>query len=158
VQIEQMPDPDSRVTLGRDGDPFGVRRPEVAWRLSSFDARTFARATEVFIDALRRHDLASTCALAPVSSYGLPAHVDDAFHPSGTTRMSVNERSGVVDRDLAVHGTPNLFVCGSSVFPKAGYANPDADDLCAGAAPRGPAGAADSPAKRRSTGSAIRIG
>jgi hypothetical protein len=44
VQIEQMPDPDSRVTLGRDGDPFGVRRPEVAWRLTSFDARTFARA------------------------------------------------------------------------------------------------------------------
>jgi choline dehydrogenase-like flavoprotein len=56
--------------------------------------------------------------------------VDDAFHPSGTTRMSVNERSGVVDRDLAVHGTPNLFVCGSSVFPTAGYANPT-QTICA---------------------------
>jgi len=48
----------------------------------------------------------------------------DASHHIGTTRMSNTPRSGVVDSDCRVHGIDNLFVCGSSVFPTGGYANP----------------------------------
>src|SRR6185503_13581418 len=47
-----------------------------------------------------------------------------AHHPSGTTRMHDDPREGVVDADLRVHGTANLHVAGSSVFPTAGFANP----------------------------------
>ncbi|MFM7739447.1 MAG: GMC oxidoreductase [Planctomycetota bacterium] len=32
--------------------------------------------------------------------------------------------SGVVDRDLRVHGTRNVYVCSSSAFPTSGQANP----------------------------------
>ncbi len=32
--------------------------------------------------------------------------------------MAASERDGVVDRDLRVFGVNNLFVCGSSVFPR----------------------------------------
>jgi choline dehydrogenase-like flavoprotein len=45
-------------------------------------------------------------------------------HPSGTTRMSHNATNGVVSPSLNVHGTENLYVCSSSVFPTAGVANP----------------------------------
>jgi choline dehydrogenase-like flavoprotein len=38
----------------------------------------------------------------------------------GTTRMSDDPRRGVVDREGRVHGIPNLYVTGSSVFPTAG--------------------------------------
>jgi choline dehydrogenase-like flavoprotein len=38
--------------------------------------------------------------------------------------MHPDERLGVVDADCRVHGVPNLFVAGSSVFPTGGYANP----------------------------------
>ena len=38
--------------------------------------------------------------------------------------MHADERRGVVDADCRVHGVPNLFVAGSSVFPTGGYANP----------------------------------
>jgi choline dehydrogenase-like flavoprotein len=38
--------------------------------------------------------------------------------------MSDSPRSGVVNADLAVHGVPNLFVAGSSVFPTYGASNP----------------------------------
>jgi len=48
----------------------------------------------------------------------------DASHHIGTTRMSSTARTGVVDSDCRVHGIDNLFVCGSSVFPTGGYANP----------------------------------
>ncbi|MGH2469001.1 MAG: GMC family oxidoreductase, partial [Chloroflexota bacterium] len=46
-------------------------------------------------------------------------------HPMGTTRMHADPRQGVVDGHCRVHGTANVYVAGSSVFPTAaGYANP----------------------------------
>jgi choline dehydrogenase-like flavoprotein len=42
----------------------------------------------------------------------------------GTTRMSSDPHAGVVDPDGRVHGTENLWLAGSSVFPGAGHANP----------------------------------
>ena len=50
--------------------------------------------------------------------------VDYGCHPSGTTRMSDDHKMGVVDANLKVHGIGNLFICGGSVFPTSGYANP----------------------------------
>jgi choline dehydrogenase-like flavoprotein len=38
--------------------------------------------------------------------------------------MHVAPEHGVVDENSRVHGTSNLFVAGSSVFPSGGYANP----------------------------------
>jgi choline dehydrogenase-like flavoprotein len=45
-------------------------------------------------------------------------------HHMGTTRMHPDPSRGVVDEDCRVHGTSNLFVGGSSVFPTAGWAPP----------------------------------
>ena len=42
----------------------------------------------------------------------------------GTTRMSREASTGVVDEHCRVHGIDNLFIAGSSVFPTVGYANP----------------------------------
>lgn len=50
--------------------------------------------------------------------------VNSGLHHAGTTRMGADEDDGVVDANLRVYGTQNLFVCGASVFPKSGYANP----------------------------------
>ena len=48
----------------------------------------------------------------------------DASHHMGTTRMSDDPRSGVVDRDSRVHGIENLHVAGSSVFPSCSHVSP----------------------------------
>jgi choline dehydrogenase-like flavoprotein len=45
-------------------------------------------------------------------------------HHMGTTRMHRDAAQGVVDPDALVHGTSNLFIAGSSVFPGGGFANP----------------------------------
>jgi len=129
VQVEQEPNPASRVTLGRDRDALGTPRAQVDWRLSSLDARTLGTATRLFASALSGSGLAAMSHVHP-SRGALPDVVDEAYHPSGTTRMSETERSGAVDARLRVHGTANLFACGSSVFPTVGYANPT-QTLCA---------------------------
>ncbi|WP_282162215.1 GMC oxidoreductase [Ulvibacterium marinum] len=48
----------------------------------------------------------------------------DGIHQSGTTRIGKDEKEGVVDTDLKVFGTSNLYICSSSVFPTSGQANP----------------------------------
>lgn len=48
----------------------------------------------------------------------------DGIHQSGTTRIADSSEKGVVDSNLKVFGTSNLYVCSSSVFPTSGQANP----------------------------------
>lgn len=38
--------------------------------------------------------------------------------------MSSDPSSGVVNKDLQVHGMDNLFVCSNAVFPNLGAINP----------------------------------
>jgi choline dehydrogenase-like flavoprotein len=47
-----------------------------------------------------------------------------ADHAASVTRMSKQERDGVVDPDLKVHGVDNLFVISNGVFPNLGAVNP----------------------------------
>lgn len=59
-------------------------------------------------------------------------------HPQGGAALSEDRAVGVVDRDFAVHGFDNLFVCDASVFPSSVGVNPmeTVMGLAAYAAPR----------------------
>jgi choline dehydrogenase-like flavoprotein len=46
------------------------------------------------------------------------------YHQTGTTRMAASAADGVVDRNLSVFGTENLFVASTSTFPTSSQANP----------------------------------
>jgi len=52
------------------------------------------------------------------------ASVCSAAHHLGTARMAETPAGGVVNAELKVFGTPNLFVCDGSVFTTAGSVNP----------------------------------
>ena len=45
-------------------------------------------------------------------------------HHMGTTRMSSSDKNGVVDSNLKLFGTKNLYILGSSVFPTGGHVPP----------------------------------
>ena len=51
------------------------------------------------------------------------AELASGAHHSGTCRMADSAESGVCDRDAAVFGLQNLYVCDGSLIPQAGYAN-----------------------------------
>jgi choline dehydrogenase-like flavoprotein len=50
--------------------------------------------------------------------------MDWGNHHMGTTRMSADPKTGVVDPNSQVFGVSNLYVAGSSVFPTYGASNP----------------------------------
>jgi choline dehydrogenase-like flavoprotein len=50
----------------------------------------------------------------------------------GGTCMGSLESGGVVDRDCRVYGTQNLYMAGSSVFPRGGSVNPTMNAIAVG--------------------------
>ncbi|HMG51764.1 MAG TPA: GMC oxidoreductase [Inquilinus sp.] len=123
---EHAPNPDSRLQLSHQRDDSGLRRLKVDLRFTTADARSVVRSHRAIAAWLRTRDLGTL-------SYRMPeeelepfvlAQARDGVHQIGTTRMSADPRHGVVDRDCRVHGSANLFIAGSSVFPTSGQANP----------------------------------
>lgn len=123
-QMEQEPDATSRVTIEpRVTDRFGLPLLRLDWRIGESTRRSQHRMHELMDLALRRIGVSSFRS-AVLDSPGEQLEVLDMKHPSGTTRMSTSPSTGVVDGDCRVHGTPNLFIAGSSIFPTTGHFNP----------------------------------
>ncbi|MET8776715.1 GMC family oxidoreductase [Nocardia sp. NPDC004654] len=123
--VEQAPNAESRVTLTDRADRLGVPTVRVDWRVHAQEDATVRRAAALAVAEFARLGLPTPTLFewaAPDSA--LPLELTDWAHPTGTTRMSADPRAGVVDTDCLVHGTDNLFVAGSSVFPTTGHANP----------------------------------
>lgn len=122
VMAEQAPNPESRVKLGRKRDRLGLPVTELDWRWTDQDLYSLRRTLEIFAEAFRQSGLGT---LETMLNPGAPAPaVFGNWHHLGTTRMHRDPAKGVVDEHCQVHGVPNLFLAGSSVFPTGGYANP----------------------------------
>ena len=48
----------------------------------------------------------------------------DGAHATSTCRMSSSDPDGVVNKNLKVHGTDNLYVCSNAVYPNVTAVNP----------------------------------
>jgi choline dehydrogenase-like flavoprotein len=114
--VEQLPDPENRVTLdATERDMYGVPLPRLAYRIDDYAKAGLAAARAAHEEIFRRLGTAQV------------HHKDDfagAGHIIGTARMGEDPKTSVVDRDLRSHEHRNLFILGSSVFPTSATANP----------------------------------
>jgi hypothetical protein len=122
---EQVPNPDSRITLGRETDSFGLPRAVIDLRFVDQDVESVIESHRILDEALHANKIGYLEYW--YSGERLRERVydqaADGYHQVGTTRMGDDPRASVVDRDLKVHGVGNLFVVSSSVFPTSGQAN-----------------------------------
>jgi len=132
VRAEQAPSPDSRLTLSDDRDALGVPRVRLDWRLNALDVHSVDVLARTLGEELERLGLGR---VEPAEWLADPsggwrtdplisAHPIGGYHHMGTTRMADSAREGVTDGRGRVHGLPNLYVAGSSLFPTGGWANP----------------------------------
>jgi len=127
-QSEHAPLPESRVTLDESNvDDFGMPRLDVSVRFSDIDYRTITTFVRLFKERLESQGLGKLH-LSEKDKEFLDHPEKQKFnsnaHHIGTTRMSSDPETGVVDTNCKVHGVDNLYVAGSSVFPTSGHANP----------------------------------
>jgi glucose dehydrogenase len=114
--IEQLPDPENRVTLDpHETDVYGVPLPRLAYRLDAYVQAGLAAAR---VAHAKIFDL-----LGATEIQHRPA-AEGAGHIIGTARMGNDPKTSVVDRDLRSHDHRNLFILGSAVFPTSATANP----------------------------------
>lgn len=122
---EQLPNPDSRITLSEKKDAFGQRESNVDFNLTDTDKITMGR----LIDAISR--TFGQVGIGRVRTFESgrfapwpPRQISYGPHHMGTTRMSTSPRTGVVDANLRLHDVSNVYVAGSSVFPTGSHVPP----------------------------------
>ena len=122
--VEQIPNRDSRIALSTERDALGLPRATVDWRLSALDRLGIVKAHRLIAAEVGRSRFGRMRIEIPDHEERILDRASAGAHHMGTTRMHRDPRRGVVDPDCRVHGLPNLFVAGSSVFPSGGYSNP----------------------------------
>jgi choline dehydrogenase-like flavoprotein len=90
------------------------RRPLIRYDLEPADVARVKRGTERLEQLLAAAGASRTYASGKLM----------AFHPLGTARAHAQPGHGVVDQDLRVHGTDNVWVADGSVVPSALGVNP----------------------------------
>jgi choline dehydrogenase-like flavoprotein len=126
VDVEQAPDPDSRVLLDSTADCFGMPRARLDWRVGELERRTLTGFARTIAGEFERLGLGKVhlAGEPDFSSRDVPGAARDIFHHMGTTRMSRAATDGVTRHDLRCHDVDNLYIAGASVFPACGIANP----------------------------------
>jgi len=122
---EQIPHADSRITLGREVDAFGMPRAVIDLRFTEQDVQSVIDSHRLLDQALQANGIGRLEYWYSEEQVRerVYAQAADGFHQVGTTRMGDDPAHSVVDADLKVHGLANLFVASSSVFPTTGQAN-----------------------------------
>ncbi len=114
--IEQMPDPNNRVTPAWDKlDEIGIPRPRLTYSLDEFARQGMAAAREA---SERVFNALGVLTIEHSDTYFGAGHV------MGTYRMGNDPHTSVVNAEQRSHDHPNLFLLGSGVFPTVGTANP----------------------------------
>jgi choline dehydrogenase-like flavoprotein len=124
THAEQAPDPANRVTLSPRRDRFGEPLPKVDWSLGELDHRTAEVMVETVAEEFRRLGLGTVRPEPWLAGADWPAHVSDAFHQMGTTRLGTDPATSATDPDAQVRGVDGLYAAGASLFPAAGFVNP----------------------------------
>lgn len=121
---EHLPSAASRVTLTDQRDAVGMRRLAVDLRFSDADVEGVLAAHRLWDDYLRRHECGELEYFPGDPAQRVLEQANGGRHQIGTTRMSARPEDGVVDPNLAVHGTTGLYVVSSSVLPSSSQAGP----------------------------------
>lgn len=123
---EQRPDAANRISLSDQRDPSGQYRLKIDYGFADADIASVMKAHALLdrdlrqtgVGAIRYLDTPEGCLER------IRKAARDGYHQIGGTRMSHDSQTGVVDPQCRVHGVDNLWIASSSVFPRAGQANP----------------------------------
>ncbi len=116
-EMEQFESLENRVSLGSGMTRHGLPTTTIEFGVNETNIKTRQEYVQAFVKILKtagcNEDKIETGVLNP-----------DGAHASSTCRMSSSDSDGVVDPNLRVHGTDNLYVCSNAVFPSVAAANP----------------------------------
>jgi choline dehydrogenase-like flavoprotein len=129
TRIEQAPNPNSRITLDTEKDALGMPRAMLHWELTPLEKRSTRMLYELIGQQVGaagtgRLQLMEHLQDPNPNDNSWPDFTSGGWHHMGTTRMSDDPATGVVDANNKMHGINNLYIAGASVFVTAAAPNP----------------------------------
>jgi choline dehydrogenase-like flavoprotein len=129
TRIEQAPNPNSRVTLDTEKDALGMPRATLHWELTALEKHSTRMIYEIIgnqvgASGIARLQLMEHLQNPDPNDNTWPDFTSGGWHHMGTTRMSDDPATGVVDPNQKMHGIDNLYIAGASVFVTASAPNP----------------------------------
>jgi choline dehydrogenase-like flavoprotein len=126
LQTEQTPLAESRLTIDSSiRDKFGLPKVILDWRIGDEEIKSMRAFTIKCKQALENSGIAELRIVKELADLD-PKYsnsVRDNYHHVGGLCMGFSAQDGVVDRNLKVFGTDNLYVLGASTFRTASNAN-----------------------------------
>lgn len=130
INSQQISYRDSYVTVSdKEFEKNGLPKVIVNWQI---DGREFDAITN-FCDLLGSYLVKNKLGTLQFDDWFLQVNekksiewvnkAGDVYHQAGGAIMSKTPESGVVDEDLKLHNTENVFICGASVMPTSSYGN-----------------------------------
>jgi choline dehydrogenase-like flavoprotein len=113
--IEQFSSPRNSVELGSGNTRFGLPKTKINY------TQLVDQQAAAYKHIERLKDILVAAGGEPVNSGIREPRAD---HTTSTTRFSNSAADGVVDPQLRVHGTDNVFICSNSVMPNVSAVNP----------------------------------
>lgn len=130
LQTQQISIASSQITLSdHEFDPLGMPKAIINWQI---DGREFNKIKEfcfVVKNFLASNNLGDLQFEKWFEQECLDnqgnwlKYISDVYHQAGGAIMSDSDANGVVDKNLKVHNTDNVFICGAAVMPTSSYAN-----------------------------------
>ena len=121
---EPSPCRTSQVSLSDKRDALGMKRLDLFWDFNNTDFDMLDASISHINQYLHLAKAGRLKLDKPVNAKNIAGRIGNGWHHMGTTRMSDHPSAGVVDRHCKVHGSDNVYVAGSSVFPSVGFSNP----------------------------------
>jgi len=123
LRMENTPNFNSKITLSKFKDKFGMPKINLDWQPSINDSISMLKSYEF----LKKYLINSfNTRFKPLNHEADWLRENSSYqaHHMGTTRASSDPNKGVVDNNLKIFGFKNAYVGGSSVFPTFGFSNP----------------------------------
>jgi len=128
LDIEQKPSKENCIRLSNKTDKYGRVIPLIHWEVTETDIKNINITSEKFLNKWNSQNKYLP-KLVPNPLIFDNSKPYDAYHPTGTCRMGMDNEA-VVDENLKVWGISNLWVLSTGVLPSPGTANPTFTILC----------------------------
>jgi choline dehydrogenase-like flavoprotein len=126
IQSEQPAMPESRISIDPlVRDHLGMPKVILDWRTGTEELPSIRDFTRRVAAAFKESGMAELRIQEGLANgdQAFLATLRDNYHQVGGARMGFSRMDGVVDKDLKVFGTDNLYVVGASTFRTSGNAN-----------------------------------
>ena len=123
ILSDQKPSFKNRIELASEKDSNGIPIPNLYWEREQNVRNSSKKIIETLAKFLIDEEIGRLAAEDFLFTNKKYLH-QNGYHHMGGTRMGNKTNDSVVNADLKVHYTKNLFINGSSVFSTAGHAYP----------------------------------